>query len=133
MKNFKSIIAISIFSLAILSSCGTSNKKATATSTSTEVKSNTKSMEDLNQNCYQDRQKGPEITNDKGTIKMISGRYMIVSDKDAFSRYLPCILPDSWNKEGLKVNFSGQVYLPRPQERNIGTLIQLTDLSKIKK
>jgi hypothetical protein len=79
----------------------------------------------LKQNCYQDREVNSRIEREIGKIEFMLDAFFISTEN---SRYQPCEMPDSFQKEGLVIIFSGETRKPLPNERRAGTPIHLEQI-----
>ncbi len=77
----------------------------------------------LKQNCYDERENESKLENAKGKVIVLMETYFIETEN---SRLQPCELPQEFQKDGLKVTFSGDVKKILPTERRAGIPIHLS-------
>jgi hypothetical protein len=81
--------------------------------------------------AYDSRKTVETVENQVGTIKRIHDKLYIIVTEDNRGRFAPCNLPNKFKKDGLKINFSGDVKEIYPNERWAATLFKLTDYKAV--
>jgi hypothetical protein len=82
--------------------------------------------------CMPDRKSQESMTNQYGSIIKVAEQFVLQTDGEN-QRFIACNLPESYHKEGLKVNFSILIKEIFPNERWAATPVVLQEINPITK
>jgi hypothetical protein len=77
--------------------------------------------------CLPERKSIDTLSNQSGSILVVADHFIILSQSGE-SRFLPCNLPESYKKEGLKVKYTLVEKEIFPNERHIASPCYLTKI-----
>jgi hypothetical protein len=85
-----------------------------------------------NSKCAFDSRKTVDtVKNQVGTVRRIHDKLYIIVTENGRGRFAPCNFPNEFKKDGLKIQFSGDIKEVYPNERWAATLFKLSDYKAV--
>lgn len=86
-----------------------------------------KKVENTSKCAFDSRKTVGTVENKVGRIQRIHDKLYIIVTEDNSGRFAPCNLPNKFKKDGLRIQFSGDIKETYPNERWAATLFKLSD------